>query len=255
MAPSTSIRRAALALLLLPVMTAACKGPGSEMPLRASTDRATTLVAPATTTLAPTTITTAAPPVTVAAPPPVARSVLDTGFRPFLSAAGVTLSYPTARVERVGFHESTKYGARLLDVLPGAGETFAMPSRDRKTSANTAADILSDPDGEVRSPVSGVVKRGGTYVLYCKHSDSYLVVEPDDNPGWEVKLLHISGLTVGAGQRVEAGVTRVAAHPTRLPFKSQVEDYSAAPVWPHVHLEVVDPTIKNPPGVGGKPCS
>jgi hypothetical protein len=70
-----------------------------------------------------------------------------------------------------------------------------------------------------------------------------------------VKLLHINGLTVSVGERVEAGVTRVAAHPTRLPFASDVEDFSAAPVWPHVHMEVDDPTIKNPPGVGGKGCS
>ena len=180
---------------------------------------------------------------------------METGFAPFLRAGDVTLNYPTPLVERVGFHESKLAGARLLEVLPTAGETADLPSRERQTPARTAADILSDPDREVRAPVTGYVKRGGTYTLYCKYTDSFLVIEPDAHPGWEVKLLHINGLMVRAGQRVEAGVTPVAAHPTRLPFASQVEDISAKPVWPHVHLEVDDPTIKNPPGVGGKPCS
>jgi hypothetical protein len=210
-----------------------------------------------TTTLPPTTTTTPPPP----PPPPVTvaaaevRRVLETGFRPLVSAAGVIVNYPAARVEKVGFHESNKAGARWMDVLPNTGETFDMPTRDRKTPGRTAADVLADPAGEVRAPVTGRVIRGGTYVLYCKYTDSFLVIEPDAHPGWEVKVLHISGLVVRTGQRVEAGVTPIAAHPTRLPFASQVEDYSAKPVWPHVHIEVVDPTIKNPPGVGGGGCS
>jgi hypothetical protein len=169
-------------------------------------------------------------------------------------AGDVTLNYPTPIVERVGFHESKLAGARALEVLASAGQTLDMPSRDRKTAARTAADILSDPDREVRAPVTGGVKRGGTYTLYCKYTDSFAVIEPDSHPGWEVKVLHITGLVVRAGQHVEAGVTPLAAHPTRLPFASQVEDYSTAPVWPHVHVEVDDPTIKNPPGVGGGGC-
>jgi hypothetical protein len=130
-----------------------------------------------------------------------------------------------------------------------------MPTRDRNTESQGAADIESDPNGEVRSPVTGVVKRGGNYTLYCKYTDSFLVIAPDAHPEWEVKLLHITGLTVRAGERVIAGETKVAQRPARLPFHSDVEDFSVAPVWTHVHMEVDDPTIKNPPGVGGKPCS
>ena len=248
-------RAAALALLPLALVSAACKGDSAGADLRAATfattSTSTTTLPATTTTAAPTTTRVTSPPVPVAA----VRSVLETGFRPFLAAGDVTLNYPTPRVERVGFHESNRAGARDLVVLPGAGETIDMPSRDRKTPGRTAADILSDPDREVRVPVTGTVKRGGTYTLYCKYTDSYAVIEPDTHPGWEVKILHITGLAVRAGQRVEAGVTPLAAHPTRLPFKSQVEDYSASPPWPHVHVEVVDPTIKNPPGVGGSGCN
>ncbi|MEY2397533.1 MAG: hypothetical protein QOJ00_707 [Actinomycetota bacterium] len=249
----------ALALAPVALAAGACKAQTAGADLQAlpvattttsSTTTSTTAAAPPPSTAAPTTTTTTAPP-----PPPAPRSVLDTGFQPFLKAGDVTLNYPTPRVERVGFHESTLAGARVLEVLPGAGETLDMPSRDRKTSARTAADILSDPDREVRVPVTGTVKRGGTYTLYCKYTDSFAVIQPDAHPGWEVKVLHISGLAVTVGQRVEAGVTPLAAHPTRLPFHSQVEDYSTAPAWPHVHVEVDDPSIKNPPGVGGGGCN
>jgi hypothetical protein len=180
---------------------------------------------------------------------------MDTQYAPFLEAEGVTLNYPTGHVERAGFHESNSAASRPLVALPTAGETFVMPTRDRHTGQNTAVDVLSDPNGEVRAPVSGTIKRGGTYTLYCKYTDSFLVIEPDSHPGWEVKLLHINGLTVTKGQRVEAGQTVVAQRPARLPFHSDVEDFSVAPVWTHVHMEVDDPTVKNPPGVGGKPCS
>ncbi|MDP1795134.1 MAG: hypothetical protein Q8K63_13445 [Acidimicrobiales bacterium] len=233
------------------------------------TTRVATADEAAAVTVAPTTAATEAPatsiPTTTAKPKPKPkpttttvpkpRVVMDSNFGPFLHSEGLVLHYPTQFVERVGLHESNKAGGRTLGVLPTAGDVFDLPSRSRNTNARTAADVLSDPAGAVRSPVSGKILRAGTYTLYCKYTDSFVVIAPDAHPNWEVKLLHISGLVVTAGQRVEAGVTQLAAHPTRLPFRSQVEDYSAAPVWPHVHLEVVDPSIKNPPGVGGSGCS
>jgi hypothetical protein len=241
------MRRWASLLLLL---CAACAAPSKAVTLVAPTT--TTVPATTTTVVTTTTTTTPPPPPTTA---PAVRHVMRTEFRPFASAQGVELHYPTALVEKVGFHESNRLGARLMDTLPTIGAWLDMPSRERKTPSRGAADILSEPNGEVRAPVTGRIIRGGTYTLYCKYTDSFLVIEPDAHPGWEVKVLHINGLVVQTGQRVEAGVTPIAAHPTRLPFASQVEDYSVAPVWPHVHVEVVDPNIKNPPGVGGGGCS
>ena len=238
-------------LLVVLALGAACSAKSDASPV-AAVKPATTTTTSTSTTLAPTT-TTAAP--TTSTQPPRVRHVKDTGFAPFLDAQGVTLNYPTQRVEVVGFHESNRAGARVLQPLPGVTGTIVMPTRDRNTNPQGAADVESDPLGEVRSPVSGVVKRGGTYTLYCKYTDSYLVIAPDAHPDWEVKLLHIAGLRVAAGQRVVAGETKVADHPNRLPFVSDVEQFSAPPVWPHVHVEVDDPAIKNPPGVGGKGCS
>ena len=110
-----------------------------------------------------------------------------------------------------------------------------------------------EPDRELRVPVTGTVIRAGTYTLYCDNVDQYAVIEPDARPGWEVKVLHIEGLALTKGQRVEAGVTRLAAHARVLPFASTVEDDTAVPAWPHVHIEVVDPTVQDRPPARAAP--
>jgi hypothetical protein len=164
----------------------------------------------------------------------------------------VTLLHPSSRVERLGFHESNHDGARQLEPLPTAVAPTTLETRERGTGSRTAADVVVDPEVEIRAPVTGTVLRAGTYVLYCDHSDDYAVFEPDDHPGWEVKILHIDGVQVHAGERVVAGETVVAPRPTQLPFVSQVDETAPSPpAWPHVHIEVVDPTIPDRPTPGG----
>jgi hypothetical protein len=201
---------------------------------------------------APSPPTTAAPVPATATTVARVRAVSQTGFAPFATVGGVTLTHPAQRVERIGFHESNHDGARQLEALPTATRPVTVESRERGTGGRTAADIVVDPAGDVRSPVTGRVKRAGGYVLYCKHSDDYVVIEPDTHPGWEVKILHIDGERVSAGQRVIAGQTVIAPRPTQLPFASQVDDLRTAdPAWPHVHVEVVDPSIPDRPSPGG----
>lgn len=188
---------------------------------------------------------------TTTAPP---RAVAETEWSPFATTGPLTLTHPAARVERVAFHQSNHDGARQLTALPTAVLATTLEDRERDTGAAGAADIVVDPDTEIRSPVTGRVKRAGTYVLYCKHSDDYVVIEPDDRPGWEVKILHIDGVTVRAGNRVVAGQTVLAPRATQLPFESQVDEIrTAEPAWPHVHIEVVDPTIRDRPTGPGCP--
>ena len=229
-------------------MASGCASASSES-AATTTSAAPTTVAPAK--LKPTTTTTTAAPTTTTTAAPV-RMVTDQAWTPFASVGGITLHHPASRVERVGFHQSNHEGAQPMEVLPTAVSPVTLESRERLTDGRTAADIVVDPTVEVRAPVTGVVKRSGTYVLYCKHSDDYLVIEPDSHPGWEVKLLHISGVQVVAGDRVEAGVTLVAPRATQLPFESQVDEARTVdPAWPHVHVEVVDPSIPNRPSPGG----
>lgn len=139
-----------------------------------------------------------------------------------------------------------------MEPLPSSVPAQTMDSRGRGTAPRTAADIVSQPNIVIRAPVTGTVIRGGSYTLYCDIPDFYVVIEPDSRPGWEVKLLHMTGMFVKEGDRVQAGVTKIAPGPRVLPFESQVDETSPIqPAWPHVHLEVVDPSIPDVPGRGG----
>lgn len=214
-----------------------------QPPTSAATTRPVVATVPAPTPAAP-----APPPTTPARP----RVVVEQAWTPFAAAGGVTLYHPSSRVERVGFHQSNHEGAQQLEPLPAAVAPATMEARHRLTGSRTAADVVIDPAVEVRAPVSGTVKRAGTYVLYCEHSDDFAVIEPDARPGWEVKVLHIDGVRVAAGDRVLAGETVIAGGPTPLPFESQVDELTtAATAWPHVHIEVIDLAIPDIPSPGG----
>ena len=247
-------RRSRLLLvgLAVAVATTGCSRAAGDQ--RASDVAAAAVAAAPTTAQAPTTTeapTTTVPPTT--APPPRAV-VAEAAAVPFAVAGGITLFHPSTRVERVGFHESNHDGARPLEAQATAASPVILEARERGTGGLTAADIVVDPDADIRSPVSGTIKRGGGYTLYCKYSDNFVVIAPDANPAWEVKILHISGLRVRRGQRVVAGETVVADRPTILPFASQVDDVTYDPAWPHVHLEVVDPSIKDRPNPNSGGC-
>jgi hypothetical protein len=163
----------------------------------------------------------------------------------------VTLHYPVDVVEVVGLHESAHDGAQQQRPVGGAAPVVLLDSRERGTRAQGAADIVVHPGRTVRAPVTGRVIRAGSYTLYCDYRDNYVVIEPDARPGWEVKLLHFRGLALEKGDRVRAGVTVVGAQARQLPFASQVDERTAAPHWPHVHVEVVDPSIPDRPS---EPC-
>jgi hypothetical protein len=161
------------------------------------------------------------------------------------------LRHPSSRVEIIGFHESNLDGARELQSLATSAPTVTLDDRGRDTGGRTAADVVVDPATEIRAPVTGTVRYADSYVLYCKHTDNFLIIEPDEHPGWEVKVLHIDGLLVGVGARVIGGQTPIAPHARILPFESQVDEVSVRPAWPHVHIEIDDPTIPDRPTPGG----
>ena len=218
-------------------------------PLLRATSTTTSTVVEVTTTTSTTTMTTASP--ATAAPsnarPHPARVVHDQPWVPYATAGPVTLHHPSDRVEAIGFHQSGHDGAQHQTAVAGSARWFVQEDRGRDTDPQGAADIVVEPDREVRVPVTGTVLRAGTYTLYCDNVDQYAVIEPDSRPGWEVKIFHIEGLVLTKGQRVEAGVTRLAARARVLPFPSAVEDDTATPPWPHVHIEVVDPSVRDRP--------
>lgn len=168
----------------------------------------------------------------------------------FATAPQVALRLPSPTVEMIGFHQANHHGAQSLSARDAGTSTTTMPSRGRATGSRSAADVVAAPGEPVLAPVTGRVVRAGSYALYCRYPDHYVVIEPDTRPGWEVKLLHFEGLQVEAGDRVAASRTVLGSRPRELPVDSQVDDYSHRRDWPHLHLEVVDPSVPTPPSAG-----
>ncbi|MFP5321285.1 MAG: hypothetical protein ACLGIC_05485, partial [Acidimicrobiia bacterium] len=167
----------------------------------------------------------------------------------FATAGPVVLHHPVAAGEVVGFHESGHDGSQQLAPRATGLRTLTMPTRYRGTGSRSAADLSAPPGVEVRAPVTGTVRSVTEYVLYCRHTDHEIVIEPDARPGWRVHVLHVHGTSVRPGDRVVAGVTPIAPQARQLPFSSQVDRYGGSPAWPHVHVEVIDPRIPDrPPG-------
>jgi biotin carboxyl carrier protein len=266
----TGVLAATVAVLIVAALVAVATRGDDDRDVDAAdpTTTSSTLAPATTTTLPPAPVTTSAPPAT--APPATvaavttsspttapsaapARSVADQGWGvPFAAVGGMSLVHPSSHVERIGFHESNHDGAQALQPLASAVSPSVMETRERGTGATTAADIVVQPGTEIRSPVTGTVLRGGGYTLYCDYRDEYVVIAPDGQPTWEVKVLHIVGVQVRKGQRVVAGETVLARHAHQLPFESQVdESRTVDPAWPHTHIEVVDPSIPDRPSPGG----
>ncbi|MEQ8842940.1 MAG: hypothetical protein RIB98_18335 [Acidimicrobiales bacterium] len=227
-----------VAPLVSPDESTTTGAPTTSSPTTSSTTSTTT-----STTSAPTTTST-----TTTVPDGPVYTVQD--HTRFATAGPVELFHPAAEVELIGFHEAGHDGSQQQTAVEGAAPSVTLESRSRSTGSRTAADIVVRPEAEIRSPVTGTVVRAGTYVLYCDHSDDFVVIEPDSAPGWEVKVFHIDGVMVSAGDRVEAGVTVIAPRPTRLPFESQVDEFAFEPSTPHVHVEVIDPSIPDIPTPG-----
>lgn len=187
---------------------------------------------------------------TGAEPPPTPTRGSGTGYQPYARATGVQLVHPAAAVEVIGLHESGHDGGKQQDPLPSAVRPLTMETRYRGTGSRTAADVVVPPGTEIRSPVTGTVKSAGPYVLYCRYLDHKAVIQPDGHPHLEVTVLHMDGMLVQAGDRVAAGLTVLAPQARPLPFASQVDDHTARPAWPHVHVEVLDPSIPDRPSGG-----
>ncbi|MDB4103122.1 M23 family metallopeptidase [Acidimicrobiales bacterium] len=185
--------------------------------------------------------------------PPVSHVVANMGFVTLGQAGSTTIRIPAGLVELIGFHEASHPGSKAINAAASGLPAMVLSSRGRGTPAQSAVDIVVPPGEPLRAPVTGTVVAARQYVLYCKHQDSLVYIEPDGLPGWQVRLFHVQGDLPAVGSRVIAGETVVAsggANP--LPFESQIDEFTAEPSWPHTHLEVVDTSVPDdrPPGGG-----
>ncbi len=193
---------------------------------------------------------------------PTARTFVEVGGQLLATIEGrgtdqaradVHIMAPAAIIEYAGFHQSMHPGAQgMVPSIDTAVPWTTMASRNRDTHPQGAIDIPVHPLVPIMSPVSGTVLRSGDYVLYCTYRDGYVVIEPDGRPDLEVKVLHVQDVVVRAGERVEPG-DQIAARATPFPFRSQVDEYTAEPSWPHVHIETIDPSVPRNPS-NGRSC-
>ena len=213
-----------------------------------STTTSTTSTSTSTTSTSTTTTTTST--TTTTAAPTIPLEYHDTGYAVFALAGDLEVRMPVSRYETVGFHESGHDGAFQLEVVD-LDDWTTLASRGRGTGSRTAADIVTRVDEPVMAPIDGTVIRAGSYTLYCDHTDNFVVIEPSGRPGWELKIFHFSGLQVGVGDEVIASDTMIATGGRILPFVSQVDEFTAEPSNPHVHIEVIDTSIPDRPSSGG----
>lgn len=177
----------------------------------------------------------------------------EEGAKVFAEADGTELVLP-GRVRTVGFHESggntvaLQPAGRLTENLNTSGEApseasgdstvpyMVLPSRNRGGGATTAVDLSMAVGEQVTSPVTGTVTGVHEYSLYGKTPDLIIEIRPEGRADQLVRVLHVEGAAVEAGDEVVAGETPVAAGPRKLPFGSQIDRFSGLPT--HVHIAV-----------------
>ncbi len=118
------------------------------------------------------------------------------------------------------------------------GTCLRMWRSNRTGEPNTAADIGARPGTTVYSPVTGTVTLVRPYQLYGKHDDIEVHIRPDGYEDVDLVLIHLDGVTVAAGERVEGGATRIGA----VRSMSDKMDLQLGRYEPtggnHVHLQI-----------------
>jgi hypothetical protein len=175
------------------------------------------------------------------------------------SIDGVDLHIPAREVVLVGYHEasyddalvlspigrlsandnSTKFTAGVDDLT--GGDYTVLSSRDRRQGATTAVDVVLAPGVAVLSPVNGTVTEVRRYELYGRYADTRIEIQPDEAPLLRVVLIHVRGVQVAVGDRLEYGQTTLALEANLFPFSSQIDRYTEPLRYAHVHIEVKPP--------------
>ncbi len=153
----------------------------------------------------------------------------------FATAGGVDLYLPGFGPYYVGFHQSASGGGHVQSATHDVA-TDVLPSRGRGTNRASAVDVVLRPGDDVIAAVSGEVIEATEYRLYGKYRDVRVSIVPDADPSTVVTMLHMQGLQVAVGDRVEAGRTVVADSARTFPFASQIDRFSGQS-WGHVHIE------------------
>ena len=159
----------------------------------------------------------------------------------FASCSGLDLRLPVdpASITALAFHQAS-YGTNALhmtSLVPDADMALAEDRKEVQPASNaadlpdtvwagtclrlwrtngtglpdTAVDVGADPGTPVYAPVTGTVLKVKPYKLYDQFDDFQIHIQPDGRTDVVAVLIHVDDVSVAAGERVKAGVTRIAA--------------------------------------------
>lgn len=174
---------------------------------------------------------------------------------------GLELVLPVEHAALVAFGEGGRAEALTLDPVgrflgsehprfePGADEPgpgyLVLAPQGRPRSPTSGVDVAAAPATAVLAPVSGRVVKVREYAPAGGGRDVRVVLQPDHAPSLHVELSHLQDVTVGEGDRVEAGATRLGA--LRPLEHSRGVDEHLDGHTAHVHLEVTPARDPEPP--------
>lgn len=190
----------------------------------------------------------------------------------FATCGGVRLRLPVDMrvVTMLGFHQATSDNARQLTPVvvekPRYGSfpidgfapvtkrrvpTHLLYRTGRSGTPDRACDVGAPAGTAVIAPVSGTVTELKHYSLYKVTPDVEVHIQPDGADGLEIVMIHVDGVSVREGQRVEAGLTRIGRVRRLSNILTTMQlSYYTQEAGDHVHVQVNVPSSAPGPHAG-----
>lgn len=164
----------------------------------------------------------------------------------------MTTQLPEANMEEVGTKRAVRVnhdqfqGSDWLDCE--AMHIWRSQEEYGAYGMDTSVDIGAKAGTVIRAPVTGTVIHLRDYRLYDELDDVEIHIQPEGRPDLDVVLIHTKDVTVKPGDKVEAGVTEIAAirdiaasiTDVQLGYYTEGDDPGN-----HTHIQVNDPNYKD----------
>jgi len=173
-----------------------------------------------------------------------------------VNGSDLILYVPSAiqNVSGIGYHQS--FNKKSIPIKPSINQVegepskievrgntrlgrpleFTMTKRGRGTPLTSSVDITMLEGSDVLSPTDGVVVDVIPYKLYGNIDDFRIEIMADDHGWFKIVVAHVRDIVVVKGERVTAGVTKLAKVRS-LNINSQINEYVDGSK-DHVHLQV-----------------
>ena len=128
---------------------------------------------------------------------------------------GLTFETKLPAADEAKVNETKDYGFVPLEEQPEGdeyliGSALHLWRRGESTAMDSSLDVGAEAGDPVYAPVTGTVVLVRTYKLYDEVDDFEIHIQPDGHPDLDVVEIHITDVSVKAGDHVEGGVTPMA---------------------------------------------